>query len=169
MTGLAVAAARSKPSSRRSRPHRLSSSATNGDLVVTTGEEISDALNGHPISRTLPTRAGIITADVAIRDAMIAAALEHPQAAADLWTHIGRRLVGQPRAEALTIAAVSYCLLGDAIRAGIATDAALDEAEATHCPTPRLAVLLQAALRAGIPPQQIRRILAGIDPKPKQD
>jgi Domain of unknown function (DUF4192) len=140
-----------------------------GDLVVTTADEISDALNGHPIGRTLPTRAGIITADVAIRDAMIAAALEHPQAAADLWTHIGRRLRGQPRAEALTIAAVSYCLLGDAIRAGIATDAALDEAEATHCPTPRLAVLLLAALRAGIPPQQIRRILAGIDPKPKQD
>jgi hypothetical protein len=95
--------------------------------------------------------------------------LEHPQAAAELWTHIGRRLRGQPRAEALTIAAVSYCLLGDAIRAGIATDAALDEAEATHCPTPRLAVLLQAALRAGIPPQQIRRILADIEPKPKQD
>lgn len=141
-----------------------------GDLVVTTAEEISDALNGHPISRTLPTRAGIIiTADVAIRDAMIAAALEHTQAAAELWTHIGRRLRGQPRAEALTIAAVSHCLLGDAIRAGIAADAALDEAEATHCPTPRLAVLLQAALRAGIPPQQIRRILADIDPKPKQD
>ena len=59
--------------------------------------------------------------------------------------------------------------LGDAIRAGIATDAALDEAEATHCPAPRLAVLLLAALRAGIPPQQIRRILADIDPKPKQD
>jgi hypothetical protein len=65
--------------------------------------------------------------------------------------------------------AVSYCLLGDAIRAGIATDAALHEAEATHCPTPRLAVLLQAALRAGIPPQQIRRILADIDPTPKPD
>lgn len=49
-----------------------------GQLVTTTtAEEISDALNGHPISRTLPTRAGIIiTADVALRDAMLTAALE---------------------------------------------------------------------------------------------
>ena len=69
-----------------------------------------------------------------VRDAMISAALDHPQAAAELWTHIARRLRGQPRAEALTIAAVCYCLLGDAIRAGIATDTALDEAQATDTP-----------------------------------
>ena len=37
-----------------------------GELVISTAEEIADALDGHPISRTLPTRAGIvITADVA--------------------------------------------------------------------------------------------------------
>src|SRR5258708_3028359 len=83
----------------------------------------------------------------------------HPQAAAHLGTHTGARLPAQPRAEALTPAPVSYRLLGDAIRAGIATDAAPDEAEATHCPTPRLVVLLLAALRPGIPPPQIRRIL----------
>jgi Domain of unknown function (DUF4192) len=136
-----------------------------GELVITTAEEVSDALNGHPISRTLPTRAGhIITADVTVRDAIIGAALEHTQAAAELWTHIARRLRGQPRAEALTIAAVAYCLLGD----GIATQTALDEAEAAQCTAPRLALLL-TALRSGMPPQQIRRVIANSALKPSQD
>ena len=141
-----------------------------GQLVITTTEEISDALNGHPISRTLPTRAGIIiTADVAVRDAMLTAALEHTQAAAELWTHIARRLRGQPRAEALTIAAVAYCLLGDGIRAGIATQTALDEAQAAHSPVPRLATLVLTALRSGIPPQEIRRVIPNSAPKPSHD
>ncbi len=131
-----------------------------GELVVSTAEEIAAALQGLPISRTLATRAGIvITADVRVRDAMISAALDHAQAGAELWTHIARRLRGQPRAEALTIAAVCYCLLGDGIRAGIATDTALDEAQLTQTSPPRLALLLATALRAGIPPQQIRRVI----------
>lgn len=130
-----------------------------GELVITAAEEIAAALEGHPISRTLPTRAGIaITADVAVRDAMIAAAAQHSETGAQLWTHIGRRLRGQPRAQALTIAAVCYCLLGDAIRAGIATNSALDEAQATQTPPPPLALMLLAALRSGIPPEQIRNI-----------
>ena len=99
---------------------------------------------------------------------MISAALDHPQAGADLWTHIARRLRGQPRAEALTIAAVCYCLLGDGIRAGIATDTALNEAQATQAPPPRLALLLLTALRSGIPPQQIRRVITDTT-KPSQD
>jgi Domain of unknown function (DUF4192) len=141
-----------------------------GQLVITTAEEISDALNGHPINRTLPTRAGIIiTADVAVRDAMLTAALEHTQAAAELWTHIARRLRGQPRAEALTIAAVAYCLLGDGIRAGIAAETALEDTEATHSPTPRLAALLLTALRTGIAPHEIRRVIPGSTLKPSQD
>jgi Domain of unknown function (DUF4192) len=100
---------------------------------------------------------------------MLALALDHPQAAADLWTHIARRLRGQPRAEALTVAAVCYCLLGDAVRGGIATDTALEEAQASDTAPPRLAVLLLAALQAGMPPQQIRRVIADSAPKPQQD
>lgn len=141
-----------------------------GELVITTAEEISDALHGHPISRTLPTRAGhIITADVTVRDAMIWAAIEHTRAAADLWTHIARRLRGQPRAEALTIAAVAYCLLGDTVRAGIAIDTALDEAQAAHAPAPRLAMLLLAALRAGLAPEHIQRVIIDSAPHPGRD
>jgi len=131
-----------------------------GELVITAAQEIADALEGHPISRTLPTRAGIaITADVAVRDAMIAAAARHTDTGAYLWTHIARRLRGQPRAEALTIAAACYCFLDDSVRAGIAADAALNEAQATHTPPPRLALMLLTALRSGIPPQQISRAI----------
>jgi hypothetical protein len=58
------------------------------------------------INPTLATRTGIIiTGHPALRDAMIALAVDHAQNAADLWTHIARRLRGQPRAEALTVAA----------------------------------------------------------------
>ena len=108
----------------------------------------------------MPTRAGIaITGDVALRDAMIAAAADHSEPGAQLWTHIARRLRGQPRAEALTVAAACYCLSDDSIRAGIAAHAALEEAQATQTPPPRLALMLLIALRSGLPPQQIRRAL----------
>ncbi|BBZ38807.1 DUF4192 family protein [Mycobacterium conspicuum] len=131
-----------------------------GELVLAAAQEIADALAGHPISRTLPTRAGIaITADVAVRDAMIAAAAQHTDTGAYLWTHIARRLRGRPRAEALTIAAACYCLLDDSVRAGIAADAALNEAQGTQTPPPRLALMLLTALRSGIPPQQISRAI----------
>jgi hypothetical protein len=141
-----------------------------GQLVTTTAQEIADALDGHPISRTLPTRAGIvITGHPALRDAMIGLVLHRPQTGAEVWTHIGRRLRGAPRAQALTIAAVCYCLLGDTIRAGIGADAALDEAQATDTPAPRLALLLSTALRAGIPPHHISRVIADSAPKHPQD
>ena len=132
-----------------------------GELVVSTAEEIAAALQGLPISRTLATRAGIvITADVSSpRRHDRCRRSTTPKPGAELWTHIARRLRGQPRAEALTIAAVCYCLLGDGIRAGIATDTALDEAQLTQTSPPRLALLLATALRAGIPPQQIRRVI----------
>jgi hypothetical protein len=134
--------------------------ADHGELVTQAAREIADALDGHPINRSLPTRAGIaITAHVAVRDAMIAAATQHSDTAADVWTHIARRLRGQPRAEALTIAAACYCFLGDAVRAGIAANTALREAEATQSTPPRLALMLLTALRSGIPPRQISRAI----------
>ncbi|WP_239656661.1 DUF4192 family protein [Mycobacterium riyadhense] len=71
--------------------------ADHGELVIQVAQEIADALEGHPINRSLPTRAGIaITADIAVRDAMIAAAAQHSDTAAYVWTHIARRLRGQP-------------------------------------------------------------------------
>lgn len=142
-----------------------------GQLVSSTAQEIAAALAGNPITGpTLATRAGIlITGDPARRDAMLSLALDHPQPAADLWTHIARQLRGQPRAEALTVAAVCFCLLGDTVRAGIAADTAVDEAERTDTQAPRLAGLLLAALRSGIPPAQIRRVIIDSAPRPQED
>lgn len=131
-----------------------------GDLVIQVAQEVADALEGHPINRSLPTRAGTaITADVAVRDAMIAAAAQHTDTAAYLWTHIARRLRGQPRAEALTIAAACYCFLADTVRAGIAAQAAIDEAHTSQSTPPRLALMLLAVLRSGIPPENIQRAI----------
>ena len=153
-------AATSKPNSPTCRqPHRWPS-VTTATSSSPPPRRSPTPSKGHPISRTLPTRAGIaITADVAVRDAMIAAAAQHTDTGAYLWTHIARRLRGQPRAEALTIAAACYCFLDDSIRAGIAADAALNEAQATQTPPPRLALMLLTALRSGIPPQQISRAI----------
>lgn len=131
-----------------------------GELVIQVAQQIADALEGHPIDRSLPTRAGIaITADVAVRDAMIGAAARHNDTAAYLWTHIARRLRGQPRAEALTIAAACYVFCEDTLRAGIAAHTALHEAETTQTPPPRLALMLLTALRNGIPAEQISRAI----------
>lgn len=130
------------------------------ELILTIADEIADALNGHPISATLPTRAGVvITTSPALRDAMIGAAIEHPQTGADLWTHIARRLRGRPRGQALTIAAACHCATGDTIRAGIAAGIALHEAQAADSEPPRLAALILDAMRAGIHPHEIRNAL----------
>ncbi|KQH76621.1 hypothetical protein AO501_10550 [Mycobacterium gordonae] len=137
-------------------------------LVAATVEEITAALAGGPITNpTLATRAGIlITAHPALRDAMIGLAVDTPEYAADLWTHIARRLRGAPRAEALTVAAACLCLNGDTVRAGIALDAAFDEAHTSHTPEPRLAGLLSAALRAGLSPEKISQaLIAATEPR----
>lgn len=137
-------------------------------LVRATVDELTAALAGGPITDpALATRAGIlITAHPALRDAMIGLAIDTPEYAADLWTHIARRLRGAPRAEALTVAAACLCLTGDTVRAGIALDAAFDEAHTSHTAEPRLAGLLSAALRAGLSPEKITQaLIAATEPR----
>lgn len=135
-----------------------------GELVIQAAQEIADALTGQPVNRSLPTRVGIaITADGAVRDAMIAAAAEHTDTAAYLWTHIARRLRGRPRAEALTIAAACYCFQGDSVRAGIAAQAELTEAETSQTPPPALSLMLLTALASDVTAEQLsRRILNAV-------
>lgn len=139
-----------------------------GQLVTTSSEEIADILAGQrDLSPTLATRAGIlITGHPALRDAMLGLALDHAEVAAHLWTTIARQLRGAPRAEALAVAAVCFCLYGDTVRGGIATNAALDEAEHSHTPPPRLAQLMLAALQSGVEPGHIREIIADTTPRP---
>ncbi|MDP7706911.1 DUF4192 domain-containing protein [Mycobacterium sp. TY815] len=136
--------------------------ADHDELAANAQAEIAAILQGAtPItSPTLAARAGIaITGHPAVRDAMIGLAVDHPASAADLWTHISRRLRGRPRAEALTVAAACLCLDRDTIRAGIAVQAALAEAESTGTPRPGLANLLEVALNSGINPAKIRDVL----------
>lgn len=152
----------------RSEPAPPTAVGDHGELVTTTSQEIADVLAGARItSSTLATRAGIIiTAHSALRDAMIGLAIDRARPAADLWTRLARQLRGQPHTEALTIAAVCYCFLGDSIRAAIATNAAIDEADATETAVPALAAMLLTALRAGVPPAQIAEaITAATEPK----
>jgi len=129
--------------------------------VATVGEEIAAILAGRrDPDPTLAARAGaLITGQRRLRDAMLGLAAGHPRAAVDLWTHVARQLDGAPRAEALTVVACCHCLLGDAVRAGIAADAALQEAERAATPAPPLAGLLLAALQAGIPPARVRAVI----------
>jgi hypothetical protein len=134
------------------------------DLAGCTLEEITAILAGHQsASPTLATRAGIvITAYPMLRDALLAMALTNAKGAADLWTHLARQLRAQPRAEALTVAAVSYCLASDHVRAGIAISAALTEAEQTATPAPRLTHLMDLAIQNGTTPDEIRKIVVNI-------
>ena len=141
-------------------------------FVLATNQQIAETLTAAPIkSRTLATRAAIlITGHVALRDAMIGLAIDRPQAGADLWTLIARQLRNEPRAQALTVAAACFCFLGDGIRAAIAVEAAINEADPTDTALPVLAEMLHAALRAGLPPAQIAHaITAALEPKPRPD
>jgi len=140
-------------------------------FVSRTCEEIAAVLvRQRTPSPSLPTRAGaLITGHPAVRDAMLGLALDHPQPAADLWTQIARQLRGRPRAEALAVAGVCFCLLGDTVRGGIAVDAALHEATHTHTPAPRLALLMDAVLRSGLDPHRIRAAVAASAPRPDAD
>jgi hypothetical protein len=71
----------------------------------------------------LTIRAGLaITTHRGLRDIMLQQALDHEHAASQLWTRISRQLRGCARAEALTVAAVCYCLHNDSVRAGIALE-----------------------------------------------
>lgn len=136
-------------------------------LVYTTMEEISDALTGATryISNTLATRAGIlITSHPALRDAMLHLALDHERAATNVWTRIACQLRGRPRVEALTIAAVCYCLINDSVRAAIAADIAITEATDAGDEPPTLAGMLLAALESGIDPAMVRRVIADSHP-----
>lgn len=136
-------------------------------LIVATTKEIAEVLAGNRIpSPTLATRAGIaISAHPGLRDAILRLALDHEQAAAELWTDIARQLRARQRAEALTVAAACYALTTDTVRAGIALDIAIDEADNANTEPPQLATLLLDALQSGITPDEIRAALTRDDPE----
>lgn len=136
------------------------------EIIVPTCETIAAITTGttkaelHP---DLATRTGIvITHNVNTRDALLLLCADHPGPAAALWTRLANQLTGAARLEALTIAAICYYLASDTIRTGIALDIAADEANAAHLDYPRLAVLVNATLQAGVAPTKVHDLLAAI-------
>jgi hypothetical protein len=114
----------------------------------------------------LPAKvASIITTSVHLRDAMLVAGISAPAQAADVWTRMAARMRGDARAQALSVAAALYYAHGDGVRAGIALDVATTTARDASTPVPQLSVLLDAALREGITPAQLREVFATVTPK----
>ncbi|GAB2728323.1 DUF4192 domain-containing protein [Nocardia thraciensis] len=92
--------------------------------------------------------------DSRVRDASFALAVGEQAAAAEvLWSLLCRALTGSDRAEAATLLAYSAYANGDGPLAGVALDAAL-EADPQHT----IARLLDAALRTGMPPREVRKL-----------
>ncbi|WP_084501741.1 DUF4192 domain-containing protein [Nocardia xishanensis] len=105
---------------------------------------------------TAPEIAEIVAAlrDRVVRDAMFAlAAGDHAAAAERLWLTLARGSSGSDRAEFAALLGYSAYLRGDGPFAGIALEAALDAD-----PSNAMAILLETALRAGMRPEQLRRL-----------
>ncbi|MBY0290864.1 MAG: DUF4192 domain-containing protein [Mycobacteriaceae bacterium] len=139
-----------------------------GELVIATFTHIAEVMAGHrEISPTLAAQAGIvITESKDLRDRLLSLTGEQPRQGARLWTTIAAMLRGAPRVEALVLAGINHYAAGDAIRAGIALEAARDTAIETGCRFSQLAQLMHGAVRAGIPPERIRDVIASVDATP---
>ena len=129
-------------------------------------QEIAEVLDGTRKPRAdLAIRAGLaITTHRGLRDIMLQQALDHEHAASQLWTRISRQLRGCARAEALTVAAVCYCLHNDSVRAGIALELVRGLARDGGAPMPPLAEMLDQALQSGMHPNRIRDVIADLPP-----
>jgi hypothetical protein len=138
------------------------------ELVLNTFTHIAEAAAGQRvITPMLAAQTGIvITESKKLRDQLLAITGEQPREGARLWTMIAAMLRGTPRVEALVLASITHYAAGDAIRAGIALEAASDTAIETGCRFSQLAQLMHGAVRAGIPPQRIRDIIAHVDTMP---
>ena len=119
-------------------------------------------------------RAGLaITTHRGLGEIMLQQALDHEHAASQLWTRISRQLRGCARAEALTVAAVCYCLHNDSVRAGIALELVRGLARDGGAPmwgrgrvgvVPPLAEMLDQALQSGMHPNRIRDVITDLPP-----
>ncbi|WP_280265457.1 DUF4192 domain-containing protein [Nocardia wallacei] len=112
---------------------------------------------GAPDGTVLPSdlaEVAVALRDSTVRDASFALALGDQAVAAEvLWSLLCRALTGSDRAEAATLLAYSAYANGDGPLAGVALEAAL-EADPRHT----IARLLDAALRTGMPPREIRKL-----------
>ncbi|GAB0101704.1 DUF4192 domain-containing protein [Nocardia sp. JMUB6875] len=140
---------------------RLARTAEHGDPLLPLRFEVCRVLRYlervEAGARLLPAEiadVAVALRDSALRDIMLALAPgPRADAAETLWLQLTRALPDPDRAEAAAL--LGYCAYarGDGPLAGVALDAAI-AADPEH----RLAVLLEAGLRAGMRPERLRRL-----------
>ncbi|MGC4963766.1 DUF4192 domain-containing protein [Gordonia sp. DT101] len=101
------------------------------------------------------TMLGTALTRLPVRDAALALAVTDLRHAAEmLWRELARRLTGSQRASAATLLAHLHYINGEGGYAGVALDCAL-----AADPEWSLAVLLDSALRGGMPPRMLRAMI----------
>ena len=146
----------------------LAAAATMGaDFLPVTFDELAAVIHAREIpSADLTARVGLAlaTGHTEVRDAFMALHVHGDHDAADAFTRIAAPLRGTARANALTIAAYFLYCTGDGAAAHAALDAAERTAHRADITLPKLAVLLSAALAAGMEPTQVRGLGEVITP-----
>ncbi|WP_227981015.1 DUF4192 domain-containing protein [Nocardia spumae] len=116
--------------------------------------QISTVESGDDLDPRELADLAVAVRDTAVRDALFAVALTaHAAAAESLWARACRGLTGPDRAELATLFGYSAYTRGDGPLAGVAFEAAL-HADPAH----RIAQLLDAALRTGMRPGDVRKL-----------
>ncbi|SUA46517.1 Uncharacterised protein [Nocardia africana] len=116
--------------------------------------QISTVESGDDLDPRELADLAVAVRDTAVRDSLFAVALgEHAAAAEALWSRACRGLTGPDRAELATLFGYSAYTRGDGPLAGVAFEAAL-QADPAH----RIARLLDAALRTGMRPGDVRKL-----------
>lgn len=116
--------------------------------------QISTVESGDDLDPRELADLAVAVRDTAVRDSLFAVALGvHAAAAEALWSRACRGLTGPDRAELATLFGYSAYTRGDGPLAGVAFEAAL-QADPAH----RIARLLDAALRTGMRPDDVRKL-----------
>lgn len=116
--------------------------------------QISTVESGDDLDPRELADLAVAVRDTAVRDSLFAVALgDHAAAAEALWSRACRGLTGPDRAELATLFGYSAYTRGDGPLAGVAFEAAL-QADPAH----RIARLLDAALRTGMRPDDVRKL-----------
>ncbi|WP_063066010.1 DUF4192 family protein [Nocardia violaceofusca] len=116
--------------------------------------QISTVESGDDLDPRELADLAVAVRDTAVRDSLFAVALgAHAAAAEALWSRACRGLTGPDRAELATLFGYSAYTRGDGPLAGVAFEAAL-RADPAH----RIARLLDAALRTGMRPDDVRKL-----------
>ncbi|MGK8523220.1 DUF4192 domain-containing protein [Nocardia asteroides] len=116
--------------------------------------QIANTASGAALAAPELARIAAALRDRPVRDTMFALAVgDQADAAEAVWTALTRALSGTDRAEAAALLGYSAYVRGDGPVAGIALEAAL-AADPGH----PMAMLLDASLRSGMRPEQLRRL-----------